>query len=75
MNRIETIGDVMDKTGLLKLGTDPDLEGFMNVCYWKDGTVTCGWTPMKHSEMAFGLLILDEQVRDDIKQYQEGGYD
>ena len=53
------------KEALIDLATNPELEGFMIVCFWKgdektpSGCTTTGWTPdLTNSEIIFGARHL-----------------
>jgi len=68
MSNVETIGDKVTIGHLSKMSVDPNLEGFMVVAFMKDGTVNVGWSDMTNEQMAFGKMMFDIEVMDNIKQ-------
>lgn len=55
-------GDIT-KTTLIELGSDPELEGFLVFCRWKDGGYSTGWSNVDDRELAFSLALLDRDVK------------
>jgi len=70
-NNIETIGNKITIAHLTKLSVDPELEDFMVVAFMKDGSTNIGWSNMTNEKMAFGKLMFDVEVLDNIKQQEE----
>lgn len=46
------------KEVLLELGTDPNVEGFIVTCKWKDDCYSTGWSNMNDLELAHALLYI-----------------
>ena len=67
MAKLSTIGTKTTKATLTKLSVDPELDHFMVVSFWKDNTITTGWsTGIKHNELCFGATILQEHINNEI---------
>ncbi len=63
----------IDNSVLVELGSDPELDKFMVVAFWRDGTQTAGWpADMKLSQLAFGLKHLELDVNSEIIRKQDG---
>ena len=71
MSVIRAIGKTVTKATLAEMSADSELEGFMIVGIWKDGTISTGWTSMKLSQLAYGLKSLELEVNSEIIEVGE----
>ena len=67
-NKVEAlrINGNTTKEVLLELGTDPELQGYMIVCRWKEGGYSIGWYDMTDQKLAHGLAYMDHQVKREL---------
>jgi len=54
------------KEVLFELGSDPDIKGFVVVCYWGDDSFSCGWSNMDNRDLAFASVYLDNEIKMDL---------
>jgi len=54
------------KEVLLELGTDPELEGYLIACLFKDGTYSVGWSEMSNLELSLAVLKIDHEVKQSL---------
>ena len=54
------------KAVLVEVGSDPNLEGYMVLCKWKDEGFSVGWSNMKDDELAFCKILMDREISDSI---------
>jgi len=70
-NKIRTIGHRVTKASLVKLGVDEELDGFMVVCFWKNGELSAGWSNMHNTDLALGLLMMDKEVKEKVWRVED----
>jgi len=60
---LKRAGGKVTKEALLELAQDPDLENFMVVSFWKDGTCSTGWSAgVTNGELAYGSMMIHKKV-------------
>ena len=56
-------GGKVDKAALLhSLADNPELEGVVVVCKWKEKGMTTGWSSMSTGDLALAVLALHDDV-------------
>jgi len=58
-------GDIT-KEVLIELGSNPELEGFIVACKWKGEGYSVGWSNMDDRELAYGALLMDNEIKKDL---------
>jgi len=43
-----------------------DLDGVVQVCLWKDGTISAGWTTMQNSRLCMAEKVLSMTVTSEL---------
>jgi len=64
-NKVEHVNfkdEVSHRVMLRKLADDDRLKGCVIVCMWDDNNMTTGWSKMKPSMAALGVLTLQNSI-------------
>ena len=57
----------IDRGSLAQLANEIELESFMVVCHWKDGTTTCGWPDgVTNEQLVYGSTALKHRVNHQV---------
>ena len=64
-NKIEAIraDGVVTGANLVEIGADPELDGYIVLCKWKDGSYTAGWSAMDERDTAYCAMRLDREIK------------
>ena len=65
MSKVRSLrpGGKIDKSILVELASDPNLESFQIVCFWKGGATSIGWPAgMNNETLAYGAASLNEDT-------------
>mgnify|MGYP003120248569 CR=1 FL=1 len=65
ITRVSFGGKVHAGNMLHELADNPELDGVVVFCKWKNGDLTSGWSDMKCSEAALILLLAQQEIIED----------
>lgn len=66
----------LTKGTLIELGQDPELEDAMVVCFWKNGSTTCGWTgACTNGQLIYGSEMMRADVNNTVFPHRHGEAD
>jgi len=56
-------GNKASKESLIEMANDPNVDKFMVVVFWKDGSCTTGWSSgITNGEIAYGAAMLQKDM-------------
>jgi hypothetical protein len=56
-------GGKINKEALIQLGSDPNLDRFMIVCFWEDGDATVGWShDLTNGQLCYGSALVENEI-------------